>query len=205
MCILDTFSSAKCFFFFLSVQQKQSLSSHFCTLLPSLISPKICRSSFCKSEQLVSSFYCPIFTPLQKPSTTLIFLLPFHCFTACRLITHKTASRGTSWPRGSWMLRGQARSCRQPKAAHPISTAERSAVARFMKRESRPLIPVGVTDSLLSFNSKLVNFEWRDGFNADLCGPFLSEPMWLCYLAFCLERLKRKTNVQELKDQVQEK
>lgn len=28
--------------------------------------------------------------------------------------------------------------------------------------------------------------------------------MWLCYVAFCLERLKRKTNVQELKDKVQE-
>uniref|UniRef100_H3CC45 UTP6 small subunit processome component n=1 Tax=Tetraodon nigroviridis TaxID=99883 RepID=H3CC45_TETNG len=27
-----------------------------------------------------------------------------------------------------------------------------------------------------------------------------TEPMWLCYVAFCSERLKRKTNVQELKD-----
>uniref|UniRef100_A0A674P303 UTP6 small subunit processome component n=1 Tax=Takifugu rubripes TaxID=31033 RepID=A0A674P303_TAKRU len=31
-----------------------------------------------------------------------------------------------------------------------------------------------------------------------------TEPMWTCYLAFCLERLKRKTNVQELKEKVQE-
>uniref|UniRef100_A0A8D0APU5 UTP6 small subunit processome component n=1 Tax=Sander lucioperca TaxID=283035 RepID=A0A8D0APU5_SANLU len=27
-----------------------------------------------------------------------------------------------------------------------------------------------------------------------------TEPMWTCYVAFCLERLKRKTNVQELKE-----
>ncbi|TMS22978.1 U3 small nucleolar RNA-associated protein 6-like protein [Larimichthys crocea] len=32
-----------------------------------------------------------------------------------------------------------------------------------------------------------------------------SEPMWTCYVAFCLERLKRKTNVQELKDKRQER
>lgn len=64
-CIIDTFSSTKCSFFS-SVQQKQSLWSHFCTLPPSLISPKISRSSFCKSEQLVSSFFCLIFAPLQN-------------------------------------------------------------------------------------------------------------------------------------------
>uniref|UniRef100_A0A8D0ANC6 UTP6 small subunit processome component n=1 Tax=Sander lucioperca TaxID=283035 RepID=A0A8D0ANC6_SANLU len=29
-----------------------------------------------------------------------------------------------------------------------------------------------------------------------------TEPMWTCYVAFCLERLKRKTNVQELKEKV---
>uniref|UniRef100_A0AAQ5YW49 UTP6 small subunit processome component n=1 Tax=Amphiprion ocellaris TaxID=80972 RepID=A0AAQ5YW49_AMPOC len=29
-----------------------------------------------------------------------------------------------------------------------------------------------------------------------------SESMWTCYVAFCLERLKRKTNVQELKEKV---
>uniref|UniRef100_A0A674NSW7 UTP6 small subunit processome component n=1 Tax=Takifugu rubripes TaxID=31033 RepID=A0A674NSW7_TAKRU len=29
-----------------------------------------------------------------------------------------------------------------------------------------------------------------------------TEPMWTCYLAFCLERLKRKTNVQELKEKL---
>uniref|UniRef100_A0A8D3CQK0 UTP6 small subunit processome component n=1 Tax=Scophthalmus maximus TaxID=52904 RepID=A0A8D3CQK0_SCOMX len=28
------------------------------------------------------------------------------------------------------------------------------------------------------------------------------EPMWTCYVTFCLERLKRKTNVQELKENV---
>lgn len=28
------------------------------------------------------------------------------------------------------------------------------------------------------------------------------ESMWTCYAAFCLERLKRKTNVQDLKDKV---
>ncbi|KAG7485572.1 U3 small nucleolar RNA-associated protein 6-like [Solea senegalensis] len=32
-----------------------------------------------------------------------------------------------------------------------------------------------------------------------------SEPMWTCYVAFCLERLKRKTNVQELKEKRQER
>ncbi|TKS67991.1 U3 small nucleolar RNA-associated protein 6 -like protein [Collichthys lucidus] len=32
-----------------------------------------------------------------------------------------------------------------------------------------------------------------------------SEPMWTCYVGFCLERLKRKTNVQELKDKRQER
>ncbi|KAF7659958.1 hypothetical protein LDENG_00290460 [Lucifuga dentata] len=32
-----------------------------------------------------------------------------------------------------------------------------------------------------------------------------SEPMWTCYTAFCLERLKRKTNVQELKEKRQER
>ena len=26
--------------------------------------------------------------------------------------------------------------------------------------------------------------------------------MWTCYVTFCLERFKRKTNVQELKDKV---
>lgn len=45
------------------------------------------------------------------------------------------------------MLRAQARSCRQPKAVRPISTAGKSAVARFTKRESGPLTLVGVTDS----------------------------------------------------------
>uniref|UniRef100_A0A668APV8 UTP6 small subunit processome component n=1 Tax=Myripristis murdjan TaxID=586833 RepID=A0A668APV8_9TELE len=30
-----------------------------------------------------------------------------------------------------------------------------------------------------------------------------TEPMWTCYVAFCLERLKRKTNVQELKEKLQ--
>uniref|UniRef100_A0AAQ6A845 UTP6 small subunit processome component n=1 Tax=Amphiprion ocellaris TaxID=80972 RepID=A0AAQ6A845_AMPOC len=30
-----------------------------------------------------------------------------------------------------------------------------------------------------------------------------SESMWTCYVAFCLERLKRKTNVQELKEKLQ--
>lgn len=30
------------------------------------------------------------------------------------------------------------------------------------------------------------------------------EPMWTCYVAFCLERVKRKTNVQELKEKVSE-
>uniref|UniRef100_A0A3P8W3H1 UTP6 small subunit processome component n=1 Tax=Cynoglossus semilaevis TaxID=244447 RepID=A0A3P8W3H1_CYNSE len=29
-----------------------------------------------------------------------------------------------------------------------------------------------------------------------------SEPMWTCYVVFCLERLKRKTNVEELKEKV---
>ncbi|XP_053187162.1 U3 small nucleolar RNA-associated protein 6 homolog [Scomber japonicus] len=32
-----------------------------------------------------------------------------------------------------------------------------------------------------------------------------TEPMWTCYAAFCLERLKRKTNVQELKENRQER
>lgn len=32
-----------------------------------------------------------------------------------------------------------------------------------------------------------------------------TEPMWTCYVAFCLERQKRKTNVQELKDKRQER
>ncbi|XP_070712732.1 U3 small nucleolar RNA-associated protein 6 homolog [Pempheris klunzingeri] len=32
-----------------------------------------------------------------------------------------------------------------------------------------------------------------------------AEPMWTCYVAFCLERLKRKTNVQELKERRQER
>ncbi|RVE76331.1 hypothetical protein OJAV_G00008340 [Oryzias javanicus] len=32
-----------------------------------------------------------------------------------------------------------------------------------------------------------------------------TEPMWSCYLDFCLERMKRKTNVQELKEQRQER
>ncbi|XP_074554696.1 U3 small nucleolar RNA-associated protein 6 homolog [Halichoeres trimaculatus] len=32
-----------------------------------------------------------------------------------------------------------------------------------------------------------------------------TEPMWTCYAAFCLERMKRKTNVQELKKQRQER
>lgn len=54
------------------------------------------------------------------------------------------------------------------------------------------------------FTKSLVHFAWRDGFNADLCELCVSEPMWMCYVAFCLERLKRKTNVQELKDQVGE-
>uniref|UniRef100_A0A8C4E9M2 UTP6 small subunit processome component n=1 Tax=Dicentrarchus labrax TaxID=13489 RepID=A0A8C4E9M2_DICLA len=30
-----------------------------------------------------------------------------------------------------------------------------------------------------------------------------TEPMWTCYVAFCWERLKRKTNVQELKEKLQ--
>ncbi|KAM9857710.1 U3 small nucleolar RNA-associated protein 6 homolog isoform 2-T2 [Aulostomus maculatus] len=32
-----------------------------------------------------------------------------------------------------------------------------------------------------------------------------TEPMWSCYVAFCLERLKRKTNVQELKEKRQQR
>ncbi|XP_034544080.1 U3 small nucleolar RNA-associated protein 6 homolog [Notolabrus celidotus] len=32
-----------------------------------------------------------------------------------------------------------------------------------------------------------------------------TEPMWTCYAAFCLERLKRKTNVQELQEQRQKR
>uniref|UniRef100_A0A146VFC1 U3 small nucleolar RNA-associated 6-like protein n=1 Tax=Fundulus heteroclitus TaxID=8078 RepID=A0A146VFC1_FUNHE len=32
-----------------------------------------------------------------------------------------------------------------------------------------------------------------------------TEPMWTCYVAFCLERLKRKTNVSELKEKRQER
>uniref|UniRef100_A0A8C6TDP2 UTP6 small subunit processome component n=1 Tax=Neogobius melanostomus TaxID=47308 RepID=A0A8C6TDP2_9GOBI len=32
-----------------------------------------------------------------------------------------------------------------------------------------------------------------------------TEPMWTCYIAFCLERQKRKTNVQELKEKRQER
>lgn len=32
-----------------------------------------------------------------------------------------------------------------------------------------------------------------------------TEPMWTCYVAFCLERMKRKTNVQELKEKRQER
>ncbi|XP_040000819.1 U3 small nucleolar RNA-associated protein 6 homolog [Xiphias gladius] len=32
-----------------------------------------------------------------------------------------------------------------------------------------------------------------------------TEPMWTCYVAFCLERLKRKTNVQELREKRQER
>uniref|UniRef100_A0A668AL25 UTP6 small subunit processome component n=1 Tax=Myripristis murdjan TaxID=586833 RepID=A0A668AL25_9TELE len=32
-----------------------------------------------------------------------------------------------------------------------------------------------------------------------------TEPMWTCYVAFCLERLKRKTNVQELKEKRQKR
>uniref|UniRef100_A0A671U938 UTP6 small subunit processome component n=1 Tax=Sparus aurata TaxID=8175 RepID=A0A671U938_SPAAU len=32
-----------------------------------------------------------------------------------------------------------------------------------------------------------------------------TEPMWTCYAGFCLERLKRKTNVQELKEKRQER
>lgn len=32
-----------------------------------------------------------------------------------------------------------------------------------------------------------------------------TEPMWTCYVSFCLERFKRNTNVQELKDKRQER
>lgn len=45
------------------------------------------------------------------------------------------------------MHREQVRSCRRSKAGRPISTAAKSAVARFTKRESRPFRPVGGTDS----------------------------------------------------------
>lgn len=127
-----------------SVQQKPSLSSHFCTLQPSLISPKISKSSFCKSKQRVSSFY---WLPFPVHPTTVTSSLPFHCLAACRVITQKTALRGTSWPRGSWKLRAQARSCRRSKAGRQISTAEKSAAARSTKKDSRPSILVGVTDS----------------------------------------------------------
>ncbi|KAJ8363507.1 hypothetical protein SKAU_G00123380 [Synaphobranchus kaupii] len=36
-------------------------------------------------------------------------------------------------------------------------------------------------------------------------GAVLPEAMWSCYIAFCLDRFKRKTNVQELKDKRQER
>lgn len=29
-----------------------------------------------------------------------------------------------------------------------------------------------------------------------------AEPMWTCYVTFCLDRFKRKTNVTELKEKV---
>lgn len=145
-----------------SVQQKPSLSSHFCTLQPSLISPKISRSSFCKSKQRVTSFHWLTF-PVHP--TTLMFLLPFHCLAACRVITQKIAWRGTSWPRGSWMLRAQERSYRRSKAGRQISTAEKSAVARSTKKDSRPSILVGVTDSAQTHCWFCTQ---SGGFNADL-------------------------------------
>lgn len=64
-------------------------------------------------------------------------------FAAYRLTTQKTAWRGISWLRGSWRLQGPGRSCRQPKAGLQISTAERSAAARSMRRGSRALTLVG--------------------------------------------------------------
>lgn len=52
------------------------------------------------------------------------------------------------------------------------------------------------TKSLFNLRGVMVSMQ--------ICVDCVSEPMWMCYVAFCLERLKRKTNVQELKDQVWE-
>lgn len=45
------------------------------------------------------------------------------------------------------------------------------------------------------------SLSWYEKAALCLCSP---EPMWTCYAAFCLERVKRKTNVQELKEKVSE-
>uniref|UniRef100_A0A8D0ARP3 UTP6 small subunit processome component n=1 Tax=Sander lucioperca TaxID=283035 RepID=A0A8D0ARP3_SANLU len=50
-----------------------------------------------------------------------------------------------------------------------------------------------------------VQIQLAYGNNCCACVLCALEPMWTCYVAFCLERLKRKTNVQELKEKRQER
>ncbi|KAF7213114.1 U3 small nucleolar RNA-associated protein 6 homolog isoform X1 [Nothobranchius furzeri] len=46
---------------------------------------------------------------------------------------------------------------------------------------------------------------YEEGLRSLGTGGSSGKPMWTCYVAFCLERLKRKTNVQELKEKRQER
>lgn len=139
------------------------------------------------------------FISLPWPQTQLhLFLLLSPCFLACRLTTLKTAWRGISWLRGNWKLQVQGRSCGQLKARPLISTGERSGAVRSMRRESRASMPVGTRAE----NSRFPSYYWwrqKPHVADDAC---VVEAMWTCYVTFCLERLKRKTNVPELKDKV---
>lgn len=121
---------------FLFVPQKQSLSSHFCISQGSLISPRNSRSPSCKSE---TPLYFEFLLGHTLTSQTDAHLYIPCLFPACKLTTQRTVWRGTSWPRGSSRLLVQGRSSSLPKAGPQMLIEGRSAVARSMRKDSRPL------------------------------------------------------------------
>lgn len=89
-CIIDTFSSTKCSFFLICPTEAEFVIS-LLYIAAIFDFTKDLQELILQEWAAGFQFFLPYLRATPEPPTTLMFLLLFHCFTACRLITHKTA------------------------------------------------------------------------------------------------------------------
>uniref|UniRef100_A0A8D3ECZ9 UTP6 small subunit processome component n=1 Tax=Scophthalmus maximus TaxID=52904 RepID=A0A8D3ECZ9_SCOMX len=80
---------------------------------------------------------------------------------------------------------------------------EESLTWDFMAK--RELEAPGAGEELQTAKGRASDINRREERCCQVYEEGVTKPMWTCYVTFCLERLKRKTNVQELKENVRNK